>query len=88
MSQPFFPTDFERKLQLIRDRVRGVAEGYHTALFLKGRSGTSKTVTVKEELDRLGIPYIICNARMSPMGLFELMAEHPEHVIVLKARLT
>ena len=89
MSQRFDPTDeslllsFERKRQLIRDRVRGVAEGYHTAVCLVGRPGTSKTVTVKEELDRLEIPYVICNARMSPMGLFELLAEHPEHVIVL-----
>ena len=87
---PIFPTDepllisFDKKRQLIRDRVRGVAEGYHTAVCLVGRPGTSKTVTVREELDSLGIPYIICNARMSPMGLCELLAEHPEHVIVLE----
>ncbi len=74
---------FERKLQLIRDRVRSVAEGYHTATYLVGRPGTSKTYTVKEELERLNAPFLIRNSRMSPMGLFELLEENAEHVIVL-----
>jgi len=74
---------FEKKLQLIRDRVRGVAEGYHTATYIVGRPGTSKTFTVEEELDRLSLPHISHNCRMSPMGLFGVIAEHPEHTIVL-----
>jgi hypothetical protein len=74
---------FEKKLQLIRDRVRGVAEGYQTATYLVGRPGTSKTYTVKEELERLGVPHVVLNCRMSPMGLFKVLAEHPEHTIVL-----
>jgi hypothetical protein len=74
---------FEARLQLIRDRVRSVAEGYHTAAYLVGRPGTSKTFTVKEELGRLGVPFLIRNSRMSPMGLFELLEENPEHIIVL-----
>jgi hypothetical protein len=75
--------DLERKLQLIRDRVRSVVHAYHTAFYLVGRPGTSKTFTVKEELEQSGVPWVCMNARMTPMGLFELMAEHPEHVIVL-----
>lgn len=74
---------FERKLQLIRDRVRGVAEHYYTACYMVGRPGTSKTFTVKEELERLGVPFIVRNARMTPMGLFDFLNEHPEHVVVL-----
>jgi hypothetical protein len=74
---------FEARLQLIRDRVRSVAEGYHTAAYLVGRPGTSKTFTVKEELERLRTAFLIRNSRMSPMGLFELLEENPEHVIVL-----
>ena len=74
---------FRRKLQLIRDRVSSVARGYHTSCYLVGRSGTSKSFTVKQELDRLDVPSTIQNARMTPMGLFNFIAEHPEHVIVL-----
>ena len=74
---------FNDKLQLIRDRVRGVAEKYHTACYLVGRPGTSKTFTVREELERIGVPFVIRNARMTPMGLFEFLNEHPEHVVVL-----
>lgn len=74
---------FDQKLQVIRERVRGVAEGYHTAAYLTGRPGTSKTYTVKEELERMTAPSVIRNARMTPMGLFEFLYEHPEHVVVL-----
>lgn len=74
---------FKQKLQLIRDRVASVAHGYHTACYLVGRPGTSKTSTVREELDRLGVASAYQNARMTPMGLFNFIVEHPEHVIVL-----
>ncbi|MAX38403.1 MAG: hypothetical protein CME33_17755 [Gimesia sp.] len=74
---------YRRKLQLIRDRVRSVAECYHTAIYIVGRPGTSKTFTVKEELERLSVPFVIRNARMTPMGLFDFLHEHPEHIIVL-----
>lgn len=77
---------FEHRIELIRDRVRGVAHGYHTAFYLVGRSGTSKTFTVLEELERLeetGTLHVYRNAQMTPMGLFELLVDNPEHVIVL-----
>jgi len=73
----------DEKLQLIRDRVASVAHRYHTACYLVGRPGTSKTFTVRTELERLEEPWAYQNARMTPMGLFSFLAEHPEHVIVL-----
>lgn len=75
--------EFESKLQLIRDRVLSVVEGYQSGVYLVGRPGTSKTFTVKEELERLGKPWILANARMTPWGLFCFLADHPEHVVVL-----
>ena len=74
---------FRKKLQLIEDRVSSVGYRYHTACYLTGRSGTSKTYTVCKELERLEEPWVYQNARMTPMGLFGLLAEHPEHIIVL-----
>lgn len=75
--------ELEAKLQIIRDRVGSVAHRYHTACYLVGRPGTSKTYTVKEELQRLDMPWVYQNARMTPMGLFGFLADHPEHIIVL-----
>ena len=85
-----FPSDdqqlvqeFERKLQIIRDRVSSVAHNYHTGCYLVGRPGTSKTYTVMEELGRMERPSLCRNARMSPYGLFCLLDEHRDHVVVL-----
>ena len=73
----------ESRLQLIRDRVNSVAHRYHTACYLVGRPGTGKTFTVRAELERLEEPWAYQNARMTPMGLFSFLADHPEHIIVL-----
>lgn len=82
-DQDLHVAEFERKLQLIRDRVASVAHEYQTATYLVGRPGTSKTYTVKKELERINFPWAYRNARMTPMGLFYFLAEYPEHVIVL-----
>lgn len=78
-----FTQSFESKVRLIRDRVVSVANGYQTGVYIVGRPGTSKTFTVKKELEQLDKPWVIKNARMTPMGLFDFLADHPEHVIVL-----
>jgi hypothetical protein len=78
-----FVEEFERKLQIVRDRVNSVVHLYHTACYLVGRPGTSKTYTVKKELERLDVPWAYRNARMTPMGMFDFIAEHPEHILVL-----
>jgi len=75
--------ELERKIQIIRDRVSSVVNKYHTACYLVGRPGSSKTYTVKKELDQLKVPYTYRNARMTPMGMFDFIAEHPEHILVL-----
>lgn len=80
------PTPLEElgcRIERIRDRVKSVAFHYHTACYLVGRPGTSKTHTVKDELGLLNVPWACRNARMTPMGLFDFLGEHPEHVIVL-----
>jgi hypothetical protein len=73
----------ECRLQRIRDRVVGVAYRYQTACYLVGRPGTGKTFTVLQELEKRDILHVYFNARMSPMGLFDVLAEFSEHVVVL-----
>lgn len=73
----------EKRLQVIRDRVVSVAHHYHTGCYLVGRPGTGKTFTVRAELRRLDVPSTHRNARLTPWGLFCLLAENCEYVIVL-----
>ena len=73
----------QQRLAVVRDRVRGVARGHYTGFYLFGRPGTSKTHTVRMTLDELGIPYEYHSGHLTPMGLFDLLAQHHDRVIVL-----
>ena len=74
---------FGTKLDLIRDRTRSVADRYQVGAYIVGRSGSSKTFTVMETLEALEKPWTYRNSRMSAMGLWCLLEEHPEHTVVL-----
>jgi hypothetical protein len=76
--------DLNRRQAIVRDYVRGVARQYATGLYLFGRPGTSKTFTVRSVLEReIQEPYTYQRGHLTPMGLFELIAAHPDSVIVL-----
>jgi hypothetical protein len=74
---------FAALLDLIRDRTRSVADRYQVGAYIVGRPGSSKTYTVLETLEALGTPWTFRNSRMSAMGLWCLLQEHPEHTVVL-----
>lgn len=74
----------ECKIQIIRDRVQGVAEGYTNGLYLWGEGGTSKSFTVEGTLQKLGRPNILTNSRLTGKGLFQLLHDHPDLVHVLE----
>jgi hypothetical protein len=76
--------DLRRRQGLLRDYVRSVAKQYATGLYLYGRPGTAKTHTVRAVLEsEICEPYILQGGQLTPMGLFELIAEHRDEVIVL-----
>jgi hypothetical protein len=76
--------ELKRRLGIVRDYVRGVARQYATGLYLFGRQGTAKTHTVRAVLEReIREPYVYERGQLTPMGLFELLAEHPDEVILL-----
>ncbi len=81
MSAVNFPS---RPIQkIVRDRVRGVANGDSCGLFIHGRPGTSKTHIVRSTLDELGASYVYVNGHLTDIGLFETLAANPDKVIVL-----
>ena len=64
--------------------VRGAARGYATGLYLFGRPGTAKTYTVRQVLEQeICEPFVYQRGHLTPVGLFELIDEHREEVIVL-----
>lgn len=74
---------FERRCDYIRDRVRGVAEGYQNGAFIYGRSGSGKTYVVTQTLEQVDACYVYRNSHVTPLGLFKELEEHREHTVVL-----
>lgn len=83
-NQQALRQDLRRRQGVLRDYVRGVARQYATGLYLFGRPGTAKTHTVRDVLEReIREVYAYRRGHLTPMGLFELIAGHPDEVIVL-----
>jgi hypothetical protein len=74
----------EAKLQMVRDRVGGVAKGYDTGLYLHGEGGVGKSFTVLEELQRLRTDHVVFNSRMTGRALFDQLAKFPSSVHLLE----
>jgi alkylated DNA repair dioxygenase AlkB len=69
---------------VVRDMVRGVGRHYATGFYLYGPAGTAKTHTVRHVLEtELQVPYVYKRGHLTPLGLFELLADNREEVIVL-----
>ncbi len=74
----------EKKLQLLRDHVTGVARGFKNGLFLYGSGGMGKSYTVLRHLEKLEAPYQLFNGRMTGKGLFLTLGRAPDAVHVLE----
>ncbi len=74
----------ERKLQLVRDRTRGVVEGYATGFHLWGEDGIGKSFSVLGELERLRADFTLCNSHLTARGLFDTLEQFPPSVHVLE----
>ena len=74
---------FDRLLRIIKARVNGVALHKHVGVYLSGRAGMGKTVTVQETLREQKKNFQYINCRVSPGGLYQAMKENPQDVFVL-----
>jgi hypothetical protein len=83
-NQTVLLAELNSRQGIVRDYVRGVARDYSTGLYLFGRPGTAKTHTVRTVLEtEIREPYTYQRGHLTSLGLFELIAEHPDEVIVL-----
>jgi hypothetical protein len=76
-------SDLCKRQGVLRDYVRGVARQYYTGLYLFGSPGTAKTHTVRAVLDDIQEVYAYQRGHLTPLGLYELLREHSDEVIVL-----
>ena len=74
---------FNNEKAILRARVSGVANLKDVGLYVFGRAGTGKTYTILETLESLGRSYRYVNCRISPGGLFDMLAEFPDDVFVI-----
>ena len=72
-----------RQVKIVKDRVRGVVHRKCNGVYLYGRPGTSKTHTVCTTLDNLAVNYAYSNGHLTPIGLFDLIMENRDRVIVI-----
>ncbi len=75
--------ELNRRLGLVRDRVRAVALRGQPGFYLYGRPGTAKTYTVRTTLEEIGCHYEYHLGHLTHIGLFELLEENSDKVIVL-----
>lgn len=75
--------ELTRQIKIVKDRVRGVVHRHSTGFYLHGRPGTSKTYTVRTTLDTLEVSYTLHTGHLTPIGLFDLLDENRDGVIVL-----
>lgn len=72
-----------RQVKVVKDRVRGVVHGQSNGVYLHGRPGTSKTFMVRSTLDMLAVNYTASSGHLTPIGLFDLLEENRDRIIVL-----
>ena len=83
-NAPALLSTLNRRQADMRDHVRAVPSEYATGLYLFGRPGTAKTHTVRSVLEgEVCQPYVYQRGHLTPVGLFELLHDHPDEVIVL-----
>jgi hypothetical protein len=83
-NRPALLAELDRQQGILRDYVRSVALGYSTGTYLYGRPGTAKTFIVRRFLEtEIKKTYAYHSGHLTPIGLFELIAEHPDGVVVL-----
>ena len=75
--------ELERQQKIVKDRIRGVVKRAYSGVYLHGRAGISKTFTVCSTLDTLGVNYAYSNGHLTPIGLFDLISENRDRIIVL-----
>jgi hypothetical protein len=75
--------NLHRQQSLIKDRIRAVVHREANGVYLHGRPGSSKTFLVRTTLKSLGQRYAYSNGHLTPVGLFDLIDENPQSVVVL-----
>jgi hypothetical protein len=83
MSRDQHLQEIEAQYGIIRDRLRSVCERYSTGFYLYGPPGVSKTHTVREFFKSESVGHKYVRGHLTGSGLFDILEENPDGVIVL-----
>lgn len=75
--------ELTRRHAVVRDRVRGVVLRLYNGFYFYGPAGCAKTHIVRTTLLEEKCAYHYHDGHLTPMGLFDLLAEQHDRVIVL-----
>jgi len=75
--------ELRKQQSIIKDRIRGVVHNEANGMYLHGRPGSSKTFMVRTTLDVLAVPHTYSNGHVTPIGLFQLIENNRNGIIVL-----
>jgi hypothetical protein len=85
-DQQHFET-YLRNQQMVVDRVTGIVNRRHNGLYVRGETGVGKTYSIErtlEEAQREGRrSYKKLEGKCTPVGLFELAKDHPDHILFI-----
>jgi hypothetical protein len=76
--------EYQKKVQLVRDRTIGVIRGRTTGVYLWGPGGTGKSFTIFSTLREHQANFRLHNSRMDGRGLFTALERDPDAVHVLE----
>jgi hypothetical protein len=76
--------EYEKKMQLVRDRAVGVIRARTTGVYFWGPGGTGKSYSVIRTLREYGANYRLHNSRMDGRGLFTALQRDPDAVHIVE----
>jgi hypothetical protein len=74
----------EQKLQMLRDYVVGVTQGYYTGLYVYGPGGSAKSYCILQTLEAVGANFRVHNSRLTGQTLFHVLSQAPDAIHVLE----
>jgi hypothetical protein len=77
-------SDYDRQVDLIRDRVKQVTRRVTTGFILSGSGGIGKSHTVIQTLQEEECEHQLLNTNVTPKGLFRALQSAPDQIFLLE----
>lgn len=72
-----------KKTELLKEYLKFVVSGKCPGLFVEGRTGIGKTVTIQNSLKEMGADYEYMSGFTTPLALYQFLYNHRDKLVVL-----